>query len=127
LANERYNKQLLIDKERFAMKFSRTNPYLALVGGALLIAVMVLGGDTAQSGTTPAGVQEDVLLSTIPGIWSGNQIYRDNYNVDSVSIADMFNGHGDYIMLGAIQDDSSTIDLLAATTWTVVPRVRHAM
>jgi len=109
------------------MKFSRTNPYLALVGGALLIAVMVLGGDTAQSGTTPAGVQEDVLLSTIPGIWSGNQIYRDNYNVDSVSIADMFNGHGDYIMLGAIQDDSSTIDLLAATTWTVVPRVRHAM
>ncbi len=90
----------------------------AMFIGILLAAYMVLGGTTVQALTIPVGVQEDVPLATVTGIWGWTQIYRGDYSIDSVSIADMFNGHGDYVMLGAIQDGSDTVELLAATTWT---------
>jgi hypothetical protein len=71
----------------------------------------------ANAAFIPYGVQQDVALSTVTNDWGWDLLYRDNYNVDSVSIADAFAGHGDYVMLGAIQDGSSTLQLLAAISW----------
>lgn len=80
---------------------------------ALPLFASLLFCSYANAAFMPNGVQQDVALSTVTNDWGWDLLYRDNYNVDSVSIAGAFAGHGDYIMLGAIQDGSSTLQLLA--------------
>lgn len=72
----------------------------------------------ANAGLIPYGVQEDVDINTVTDVWGWDLIYRDNYSVSNVSFSDLFDGHGDYIMLGAIRDGSSTIEVLAAVLWS---------
>jgi hypothetical protein len=83
----------------------------------MFLVVMILGSFKAHALVIPFGVQNDVALSTVTGAWGWTQIYRDNYSVDSVSIATMFAGVGTHVMIGGIRDGSEMIDVLAATTW----------
>jgi len=85
----------------------------------------------ARAAFLPYGVHNNVLLSDVTGSWGWSQIYRGDYGADNIAIADMFAGHGDYVMLGGIADGSATIDVLAAVSWdeftTYTPRhVTHA-
>jgi hypothetical protein len=72
----------------------------------------------ANAGIIPVGVQEDVAYTDVINTWGWDLLYRGNYSEDNVSFSSLFNGHDDYIMLGAIQDGSNTIELLAAVLWT---------
>jgi hypothetical protein len=89
----------------------------------LLVCLALLGTSitSAMAATVPVGVHNGVLLSTITGTgtgeWGWTQIYRDDYGL-SESISTMFAGHGTYVMLGGIEDGSSTVDVLAAISWT---------
>ena len=65
----------------------------------------------------PVGVQENVIYDDVINLWGWNLLYRDDYSAN-VTLDTMFAGHGDYIMLGAINGTSDTIQLLAAIAWT---------
>lgn len=85
-----------------------------------LAAVVVLAlSSTAVEAQTyaPVGVQNDVSYSdVINGGWS--EVYRGDYGTYGVSIADIFNkiAAGSQVMLAAIQDGSTTFDVLAAAS-----------
>jgi hypothetical protein len=81
----------------------------------MILSICFMGGNT-RAEFVPVGVHKDVLLSTITNDWGWGLLYRGDYGV-SVPIDNAFFGHGEYIMLGAIQDGSNSLKLLAATTW----------
>ena len=82
----------------------------------ILLFVCLFAG-VANATLIPAGVQNDIALSTVTDDWGWDLIYRDDYGVSGVSYAGMFSGHQDYIMIGGIQDGSDTISVLAAISW----------
>lgn len=94
---------------------------------ALACLISTLSVSHAYGTTIPFGVQNDVLLSDVTGSWGWTEIYRGGYDVDSVSIADMFAGHGEWVMIGGMATGSSTIDVLAAVRWSdfIIHTARH--
>lgn len=83
----------------------------------IIIALLLCFNWTiAQASFIPVGVQNDVAIDTVVNDWGWNQIYRDDYG-SSVSIDNAFAGHGKYVMLGAIFDNSASISVLAAVLW----------
>jgi hypothetical protein len=86
-------------------------------GTRLLIAcvvVLVVSAGHVQAGFIPFGPQNDVLFDTVVNDWGWTEIYRVNAEVDFVDIEDVFAGASTYVMLAAIQDDTFTIEVLAA-------------
>ena len=82
---------------------------------ALLAAAVALSNTRTATAASvlPFGVQNDVAMSTVLG-WGWTVAYRGDYN-QTLSISSMFaNATGDYVMLAAIRDGSSTFDVLAA-------------
>ena len=82
------------------------------------VAVLALSSTAVEAQTyAPVGVQNDVSYSdVINGGWS--EVYRGDYGTNGVSIADIFNkiAAGSQVMLAAIQDGSTTFDVLAAAS-----------
>ena len=81
-----------------------------------MLCAMVAG--ECRAGYLPFGVQNDVALSTVTG-GGWTQIYRGNYN-ENVLPSTMFGGAQQYLLIGAIRDDLTTIDVLAAALTTDV-------
>ena len=81
------------------------------------VAVLALSSTAAEAQTyTPVGVQNDVSYSdVINGGWS--EVYRGDYG-SNVSVASIFDqiAAGSQVMLAAIQDGSTTFDVLAAAS-----------
>jgi hypothetical protein len=95
------------------------------------VLVLLAVSSQALAGFIPVGVQNDVPLATVTDTWGWTLLYRGDYSVDRVDLAPILAGAGEYLMLGAIEDGSSTIELLAAALTTDVttytPRdVTHA-
>lgn len=67
----------------------------------------------AMAATLPYGVQNDIALNTVLNTWGWTITYRGDYNA-TVPISTLFAGTGEYVMLAAIQDGYSTIEVLAA-------------
>lgn len=84
---------------------------------ATFVAVFLLICNVSNAGIIPHGVQENVAYNDVTNTWGWDLLYRGDYSA-SISIDDMFSGHQDYIMLGAINGDSDTITLLAAVRWS---------
>ncbi len=87
---------------------------------ALFIAfifISVFSTNYTKAAIIPVGVQENVLYNDVINLWGWDLIYRGNYGA-SVTFNSMFAGRGDYIMLGAINNNSNTIQLLAAISWS---------
>jgi hypothetical protein len=83
----------------------------------MVAAAFVTGIATAspsRADVIPAGIQTDIPLATITGAWGWTLIYRGDYGVFDLPISTAFAGVGTYVMLGAIQDGSSNVALLAA-------------
>jgi hypothetical protein len=64
----------------------------------------------------PFGPQNDVQLTTVTGAWEWTLVYRGSYAENSVDLGPILSSLGTHVMLGAIRNDLSTIDVLAATT-----------
>lgn len=85
---------------------------------ALLSAASFSASAGFSAAFMPVGVQNDIALDTVTNTWGWTQLYRGDYNVDSIAVDTMFQGHGDYIMIGGINSQLNTIDVLAAVSWS---------
>ncbi len=84
-------------------------------------ATLALAGTASAATYAPTGPQNDVALSTVTdGGWT--MIYRGAYR-DSVSIADLLGGAQEYVMLGAINNATGILDVLAWATLADVTTV----
>lgn len=72
--------------------------------------------NTANAGLIVSGIQENVAYSDVINVWDWDLLYRGDYS-ESVSFDTVFDGHQDYVMLGAINGNSNEIALLAAISW----------
>jgi len=93
------------------MKFKQIASALALVSLGLAA--------NASASVIPSGVLNDVSLDTVTQTWGWTLISESNYG-GGMSIADLFAGHKDYVMIGAMHKDSGVIDVLAADQYTTV-------
>ncbi len=82
-------------------------------------AVALFMGSPAQAAFIPTGVQNDVSVATVTGTWGWTMISQGNYG-GSMSINDLFAGHGQYVMVGAMHANSGIIDVLAADLYATV-------
>ncbi len=80
-------------------------------------AIFLLVSNVSIAGLIPNGVQENVSYNDVTNTWGWDLLYRGDYAA-SISLNDMFSGHQDYIMLGAINGNSGSIALLAAVKWS---------
>lgn len=94
------------------MKIQRIASALALVAAGLVAS-------SASAAVIPTGVLNDVSLDTVTKTWGWTLISESNYG-GGLSIADLFAGHKDYVMIGAMRKDSGVIDVLAADRYTTV-------
>jgi hypothetical protein len=93
-----------------------------LTGYLLTYAVTiaaVFGSASSHAANLPTGVLNDVSYSTVVNDWGWTQISSSNYG-GGLSISDLFNGHGKYVMIGAMHSGSKTIDVLAGALYTDV-------
>ena len=86
---------------------------------SVAVAAAMLAGSAAQAAFIPTGVQNDVTVATVTGTWGWTMISQGNYG-GSMSINDLFAGHGQYVMIGAMHEGSGVIDVLAADLYTTV-------
>jgi|TARA_R110002060_G_C2115569_1_gene98405 hypothetical protein len=93
------------------MKFKFLNKAIA----GLMLSVLGFV-NVANASLIVSGIQENVLYSDVTDVWDWDLLYRGDYS-ETVSFDTMFNGHQDYVMLGAINGDSREIALLAAISW----------
>lgn len=89
-----------------------------LCSAAFLTTILT---SSAIAGNIPIGVQNDVDYNTVLSNWGWEVIYRGDYSA-SGNISDLFPGvtNGDYLMLAAIEDGSSSFDILAAALFEEV-------
>lgn len=73
----------------------------------------------SNASVLPSGVLNDVSYSMVVNDWGWTQISSSNYG-DGLSISDLFNGHGNYVMIGAMHTGSQTIDVLAGALYSDV-------
>jgi len=83
------------------------------------IAAAACFAGSAHAAVIPSGVLNDVSYNTVVSTWGWKEISRVNYG-DSLSIADLFAGHGEYVMVAAMHRGSGIIDVLAADTFATV-------
>jgi hypothetical protein len=74
---------------------------------------------SAQAAFLPVGPVNDVSYNTVVNDWGWSLINSSNYG-SSVSINDLFAGHGNYVMIGAMHKDSGVIDVLSGALYTDV-------
>ncbi|MTW09557.1 PEP-CTERM sorting domain-containing protein [Pseudoduganella eburnea] len=85
---------------------------------AAIVAVLACAG-SAHAAYLPVGPVNDVSYNTVVNNWGWSLISSSNYG-SNVSIADLFAGHGDYVMIGAMHKDSGVIDVLSGALYTDV-------
>lgn len=85
---------------------------------ALALATIGLAS-SVHAAVIPSGVLNDVSLDTVTKTWGWTLISESNYG-GGMSIADLFAGHKDYVMIGAMHKGSGIIDVLAADKYTTV-------
>ena len=89
---------------------------LALSLSALALSMLATAASAAQ---IPSGVHNDVAISTVTQDWGWKLISTSDYGT-GLSITDLFSGHGQYVMIGAMRRGSATIDVLAADQYSTV-------
>jgi len=87
---------------------------LKQIASALALVSLGLAANASAS-VIPSGVLNDVSLDTVTQTWGWTLISESNYG-GGLSIADLFAGHKDYVMIGAMRKDSGVIDVLARLT-----------
>ena len=94
----------------------RTTRSTVLAAVAALIASGLFIENTSADLIIPAGVQQNVPVSTVTDVWGWNLAYQGSYGDFDVPIDDLFAGveAGGYVMYAAKPTGSSTITLLAA-------------
>ena len=91
---------------------------LKQIASALALVSLGLAANASAS-VIPSGVLNDVSLDTVTQTWGWTLISESNYG-GGLSIADLFAGHKDYVMIGAMRKDSGVIDVLAADKYSTV-------
>lgn len=94
------------------MKIQRIASALALVASGFVAS-------SASAGVIPTGVLNDVSLDTVTKTWGWTLISESNYG-GGMAVSDLFAGHKDYVMIGAMRKGSGIIDVLAADKYTTV-------
>ncbi|MEL6126456.1 MAG: hypothetical protein AAFR57_08700 [Pseudomonadota bacterium] len=90
-----------------------------LKGAVLALAALVAIATPAAATTfVPYGAQRDVEISTVTDDWGWTQIYR-GAGRSILSYDTMFDGVGDYVMIGAVRTGETRIDMLGAVAWEV--------
>jgi hypothetical protein len=81
-----------------------------------LITLGILSGGASASVVIPIGVQQNIPISTVTGLWGWTLVYQGTYGTFDVPINTLFAGvtAGDYVMYAARPTGSATITLLAA-------------
>jgi hypothetical protein len=85
---------------------------------AAVCAALICAG-SAHAAYLPVGPVNDVSYNTVVNTWGWSLINSSNYG-SSVSIADLFAGHSNYVMIGAMHKDSGVIDVLSGALYTDV-------
>lgn len=86
---------------------------------SLAALCLAAASSMASAAYLPVGVLNDVSYNTVVNDWGWNLASSSNYG-DGVSIADLFQGHGTYVMIGAMHRDSGVIDVLAGASYADV-------
>jgi hypothetical protein len=93
--------------------------YLKKPFACFAVLAALLAGSPAQAGVIPVGVHNDVSMHTVVNTWGWTLISDSDYG-GSLSIADLFANHGQYVMIAAMRQGSGVIDVLAADLYTTV-------
>lgn len=84
----------------------------------LAVAACMLAASTSISAQVlPYGPQNDVAYSTVVNDWGWSEIWRGAYS-GSADISTIFAGHDQYVMIGALNTETSLFEVLAATTYS---------
>lgn len=83
------------------------------------VLCLAAASSMASAAYLPVGVVNDVSYNTVVNDWGWSMISSSNYG-SGVSIADLFQGHGSYVMIGAMHRDSGIIDVLAGASYADV-------
>lgn len=84
------------------------------LAAACVATLLAVAGQVQAGVIVPTGVHNDVSFDTVTNDWGWSLLYRGSYSETNLSISSVFGGAGEYLMIGAIQKGSSTIEVLAA-------------
>jgi hypothetical protein len=87
-----------------------------ILAGLAISVFLTCNAGHANATLIPSGIHNDVSMDTVINDWGWSVAYRGDYSDSNVTYDDLFGSVGEYVMIGAIRDDLSTFDVLAATS-----------